>query len=58
MIPTVAIQAFKAGQIDLRSENISKQWATAYDFPGRAERAGDQGRLQAPPADRHPGLSS
>ncbi len=30
---TVAMEAFKAGQIDLRSENISKNWATAYDFP-------------------------
>jgi microcin C transport system substrate-binding protein len=30
---TVAMQAFKAGEIDLRSENISKNWATAYDFP-------------------------
>ena len=31
--PTVLFQAFKAGQIDFRQENISKQWATAYDFP-------------------------
>ena len=31
--PTVAFQAFKAGQIDWRQENISKQWATGYDFP-------------------------
>ncbi|GAC1346309.1 MAG: extracellular solute-binding protein [Acetobacteraceae bacterium] len=31
--PTVAFQAFKAGQIDFRQENISKQWATGYDFP-------------------------
>ena len=30
---TVALEAFKAGQIDLRQENIAKQWATAYDFP-------------------------
>src|SRR6201994_110451 len=30
---TVAMEAFKAGQIDIRSENISKNWATAYDFP-------------------------
>ncbi len=29
----VAMEAFKAGSIDLRSENISKNWATAYDFP-------------------------
>jgi len=30
---TIALEAFKAGQIDLRQENIAKQWATAYDFP-------------------------
>jgi microcin C transport system substrate-binding protein len=30
---TVAMEAFKAGRSDLRSENISKNWATAYDFP-------------------------
>jgi microcin C transport system substrate-binding protein len=30
---TVEMEAFKAGQIDFRVENISKQWATAYDFP-------------------------
>ncbi len=39
---TVAMEAFKAGQIDLRSENIAKNWATAYDFPAVAARAGDQ----------------
>ena len=30
---TVAMEAFKAGQIDFRDENIAKNWATAYDFP-------------------------
>ena len=30
---TVAFQAFKAGQIDFREENVAKEWATAYDFP-------------------------
>ncbi len=29
----VAMEAFKGGQVDLRSENISKTWATGYDFP-------------------------
>jgi microcin C transport system substrate-binding protein len=29
----VAMEAFKAGQIDFRRENISKNWATSYDFP-------------------------
>lgn len=30
---SVAMEAFKAGQVDLRSENIAKRWATDYDFP-------------------------
>ena len=30
---TVAMEAFKAGQVDFRSENIARNWATAYDFP-------------------------
>lgn len=29
---TVALEAFKAGQIDFRQENIAKEWATGYDF--------------------------
>jgi microcin C transport system substrate-binding protein len=29
----VALQAFKGGDYDVRIENISKLWATAYDFP-------------------------
>ncbi len=30
---TVALEAFKAGLIDFRNENVAKNWATAYDFP-------------------------
>ncbi len=30
---TIALEAFKAGQYDLRRENSSKSWATAYDSP-------------------------
>lgn len=30
---TVAIEAFKGDQVDWRSENSAKNWATAYDFP-------------------------
>jgi len=37
---TVALQALKAGEIDFRSENVAKNWATAYDTP-----AIDDGRL-------------
>jgi microcin C transport system substrate-binding protein len=35
--PTAAFEAFKAGEYDLRSENESKKWATAYDFPAIAQ---------------------
>jgi microcin C transport system substrate-binding protein len=31
--PAVAMQAFKAGDIDFRNENIAKNWFTGYDFP-------------------------
>jgi microcin C transport system substrate-binding protein len=30
---TVAMEAFKAGQVDLRSENTAARWHTFYDFP-------------------------
>lgn len=33
---SVVMEAFKAGQFDIRSENIAKNWATAYDFPAVA----------------------
>lgn len=32
---TVAFEAFKAGQIDFRQENVAREWATGYDFPAR-----------------------
>ncbi len=32
---TVAFEAFRAGQIDFRSENVARDWATGYDFPAR-----------------------
>ena len=35
---TIALEAFKAGQYDVRLENVSKNWATGYDSP--ASRAG------------------
>ena len=30
---TVDFEAFKAGQIDFRTENTARNWATGYDFP-------------------------
>jgi microcin C transport system substrate-binding protein len=34
----VALEAFKADQVDWIAENSAKQWATAYDFPAMAEK--------------------
>ncbi len=34
---TVALEAFKSGEYDLRQENVSKNWATAYDGPALAK---------------------
>ncbi|TXR54681.1 extracellular solute-binding protein [Reinekea thalattae] len=34
---TIAFEAFKAGNIDIWIENISKQWATGYDIPAVKE---------------------
>jgi len=35
---TVALEAFKGDQVDWRSENSAKNWATAYDFPAVRDR--------------------
>lgn len=35
---TVALEAFKGDQVDWRSENSAKNWATAYDFPAVADK--------------------
>lgn len=51
----VALEAFKADQVDLIAENSAKQWATQYDFPAVAEKRvvkeefpiSDSGRMQA-----------
>src|SRR5216684_487778 len=34
----VALEAFKADQIDFRTENSAKDWATGYDFPAMADK--------------------
>jgi microcin C transport system substrate-binding protein len=36
--PTVAIEAFKADQVDWRTENSAKAWATQYDFPAVSDK--------------------
>ena len=35
---TVALEAFKADQVDWRTENSAKNWATAYDFPAVSDK--------------------
>ena len=35
---TVALEAFKGDQIDWRTENSAKNWATAYDFPAVTDK--------------------
>ncbi len=49
---TVAMEAFKAGQIDLRSENISKTLGDRVRFSRGGTGVGDQARVHAPSADR------
>jgi len=43
---TIAFQAFKGGQVDLRIENSARNWATEYDIP--AVRRGDIKRDSIP----------
>jgi microcin C transport system substrate-binding protein len=35
---TIALEAFKGGSIDWRTENSALNWATRYDFPARNEK--------------------
>jgi len=35
---TVALEAFKGDQVDWRTENSAKNWATAYDFPAVSDK--------------------
>jgi microcin C transport system substrate-binding protein len=35
---TVALEAFKGDQVDWRTENSAKNWATAYDFPAARDK--------------------
>ncbi len=43
---TVALEAFKAGNLDMRIETSARNWATAYDFP--AAEDGFVRRLEVP----------
>ena len=35
---TVALEGFKGDQLDWRTENSAKNWATAYDFPAANDK--------------------
>jgi microcin C transport system substrate-binding protein len=35
---TIAVEAFKADQVDWRAENSAKSWSTAYDFPAARDK--------------------
>jgi microcin C transport system substrate-binding protein len=35
---TIAVEAFKADQVDWRTENSAKTWSTAYDFPAARDK--------------------
>ena len=35
---TVALEAFKGDQVDWRTENSAKNWATSYDFPALRDK--------------------
>ena len=43
---TVQFEAFKGGDLDIRQENIARNWATAYDIP--AVRDGRIQRIEIP----------
>ena len=53
---TVAIEAFKADQIDWRTENSAKNWATAYDFPAVKDKRVVTGGVSDQLLRRHAGL--
>jgi len=45
---SVSLQAFKAGQYDLRRESDPTKWATAYDFPAQSD-----GRVRLEKLEHH-----
>ena len=49
---TVALEAFKADQVDWRTENSAKDWATSYDFPAIREKRVVKEEFP----DRNPGI--
>ncbi len=51
----VMMEAFKAGEYDLRQEYSAKRWATAYDFPAAAD---GRVKLERLPHGRPSGMSA
>ena len=46
--PEIQLEAFKAGTLDLRSENSARRWATQYDFPPSRTAASSRRRSRMP----------
>ena len=53
---TVALEAFKGDQIDWRTENSAKNWATAYDFPAVSDKRVIKEEFPDPQSRRDAGL--
>ena len=53
---TIALEAFKAGQYDIRVENVAKNWAIGYDSPALAAGPDQEGRDPEQAAGGHAGL--
>ena len=52
----VALEAFKGDQVDWRTENSAKNWATAYDFPAVDRKARAAGGVSKPQLRHHAGV--
>lgn len=53
--PNVALEAFKAGEYDIRQENRAQAWAQSYDSPARAQGLY---RLEEIPEQRTSGMQA
>ncbi len=55
-IPPSRLEAFKGDQVDWRTENSAKNWATAYDFPAVRDKKVVQGGIPDPQFRHHAGF--
>ena len=52
----VALEAFKGDQVDWRTENSAKNWATAYDFPAVNDKRVRAGGISQPQLRNYAGV--